>query len=46
MPHPIPMDQNSLSQEQIRFHISWLESLGYDFTPGADNSHLNLFDND
>ena len=46
MPQPVPMDQNSPSHEQIRSHNSWLESLGYDFTLGADNSHFNLFDND
>ena len=40
------MDQDSPSQEQICSYKSWLESLDYDFTPEADNSHLNLSDDD
>ena len=34
------------SQEAIISHQSWLQTLGYDFTPGVDNFHLNLSDDD
>ena len=43
---PTPMDQNNPSHEMIISYNSWLGSLGYDFTPGVDNSHLNLSNDD
>ena len=41
-----PMDQDNPSHEQILSHNKWLESLSYNFSPRADNSHLNLSNDD
>lgn len=36
-------EKRALEQEELeRSEIGWLESLGYDFSEDADNSHLNL----
>ena len=45
-PPTSPMDQDNPSHEQILSHNKWLESLGYDFSLEANNSHLNLSDDD